>query len=93
MLCVFVNSYLVFAVRQMACHPDLVLRSKQAKYIPNVGEEVVCRICNDVVSESGFSKLSDFPPTNKLAPLRRKMPSFQSVTTFLIENASGSTLR
>jgi DNA repair protein RAD16 len=41
-----------YSVRQMACHPDLVLRSKRAKYIPDVGEEVVCRICNDVVSET-----------------------------------------
>lgn len=47
---------LITRMRQMACHPDLVLRSKQAKYIPNVGEEVVCRICNDVAEDAIVSK-------------------------------------
>jgi hypothetical protein len=77
------------AVRQMACHPDLVLRSKKAKYIANVGEEVVCRICNDVVSQVLVSSL--FLLT--IAPFRRKMLSFPSVTMFSIGNAFGSISR
>ncbi|KAJ9117221.1 hypothetical protein QFC20_000365 [Naganishia adeliensis] len=47
---------LITRMRQMACHPDLVLRSKKAKYIANVGEEVVCRICNDIAEDAIISK-------------------------------------
>lgn len=48
---------LITRMRQMACHPDLVLRSKQAKYIPEAGqEEIVCRICNDVADDAIVSK-------------------------------------
>lgn len=35
-------------VRQMACHPDLVLRSKNSA-LTDVQEGTVCRICNDTV--------------------------------------------
>lgn len=46
-------------MRQMACHPDLVLRSKTnaAKFIPeDFGEATVCRICNDVAEDAIQSK-------------------------------------
>jgi DNA repair protein RAD16 len=33
----------------MACHPDLVLRSKTSKYV-QTEEEAVCRLCHDTVS-------------------------------------------
>jgi predicted metal-binding protein len=39
----------------MACHPDLVLRSKnnQGKFLADDdGEAVVCRLCNDVVEDA-----------------------------------------
>jgi DNA repair protein RAD16 len=42
-------------MRQMACHPDLVLRSKnnQGKFlIEDDGESMVCRLCNDVVEDA-----------------------------------------
>jgi len=32
----------------MACHPDLVLRSKTSKYV-QTEEEAVCRLCHDTV--------------------------------------------
>ena len=41
---------LTLAVRQMACHPDLVLRGKTAKILPEAEEGTVCRLCNDEVS-------------------------------------------
>jgi DNA repair protein RAD16 len=34
----------------MACHPDLVLKSKSSKLALEVTEGNVCRICNDTVS-------------------------------------------
>lgn len=45
-------------MRQMACHPDLVLRSKTnaAKFVEDVGEATVCRICNDVAEDAIESK-------------------------------------
>jgi len=46
-------------MRQMACHPDLVLRSKTnaTKFIPeDVGEATVCRICNDIAEDAIQSK-------------------------------------
>jgi DNA repair protein RAD16 len=39
----------------MACHPDLVLRSKTNAntFIPdNEGETTVCRLCNDIAEDA-----------------------------------------
>lgn len=50
---------LLTRMRQMACHPDLVLRSKTnaSKFIPDAeGEATVCRICNDVAEDAIQSK-------------------------------------
>lgn len=46
-------------MRQMACHPDLVLRSKTnaTKFLPeDAGEATVCRICNDIAEDAIQSK-------------------------------------
>jgi DNA repair protein RAD16 len=45
-------------MRQMACHPDLVLRSKTnaSKFIPEDSEGTVCRICNDIAEDAIQSK-------------------------------------
>jgi DNA repair protein RAD16 len=42
----------------MACHPDLVIRSKNnaSKFIPDDGEATVCRICNDIAEDAIQSK-------------------------------------
>jgi DNA repair protein RAD16 len=43
----------------MACHPDLVLRSKTnaAKFVPDVDSEAtVCRLCNDIAEDAIESK-------------------------------------
>lgn len=42
-------------MRQMACHPDLVLRSKaNAGTFLNedLGEATVCRLCNDIAEDA-----------------------------------------
>lgn len=41
-------------MRQMACHPDLVLRSKSNtnKFVEEVGEATVCRICNEIAEDA-----------------------------------------
>ena len=42
-------------MRQMACHPDLVLRSKSSahKFMPeDFGEATVCRLCNEVAEDA-----------------------------------------
>jgi DNA repair protein RAD16 len=41
-------------MRQMACHPDLVIRSKNnATVFGNKdGEATVCRLCNDVAEDA-----------------------------------------
>lgn len=42
-------------MRQMACHPDLVLRSKTnaGSFLPaDVGEATVCRLCNDIAEDA-----------------------------------------
>ena len=39
----------------MACHPDLVLRSKTnaGTFLPeDVGEATVCRLCNDIAEDA-----------------------------------------
>jgi DNA repair protein RAD16 len=47
-------------MRQMACHPDLVLRSKTNgnKFLPGEdgSEATVCRICNDFAEDAIQSK-------------------------------------
>ena len=42
----------------MACHPDLVIRSKNnvSKFVEDVGEATVCRICNDIAEDAIQSK-------------------------------------
>ncbi|THH32172.1 hypothetical protein EUX98_g2039 [Antrodiella citrinella] len=46
---------LLTRMRQMACHPDLVLRSKTnaATFLPeNLGEATLCRLCNDIAEDA-----------------------------------------
>lgn len=45
-------------MRQMACHPDLVIRSKTnaSKFIADVAEATVCRLCNDTAEDAIQSK-------------------------------------
>jgi DNA repair protein RAD16 len=44
---------LITRMRQMACHPDLVIRSKNnASMLSEEGEATVCRLCNDVVEDA-----------------------------------------
>jgi SNF2 family DNA or RNA helicase len=46
-------------MRQMACHPDLVLKSKSSANTfadAQVGEVTVCRICNDIAEDAIQSK-------------------------------------
>lgn len=42
-------------MRQMACHPDLVLRSKTnaTQFVADVADDTtVCRICNDIAEDA-----------------------------------------
>ena len=41
-------------MRQMACHPDLVIRSKNNASVfgSGEGEATVCRLCNDVAEDA-----------------------------------------
>ncbi|THH13328.1 hypothetical protein EW146_g6873 [Bondarzewia mesenterica] len=45
---------LLTRMRQMACHPDLVIRSKTNAFLPKdeVDEATVCRICNDIAEDA-----------------------------------------
>ncbi|KAK7689056.1 hypothetical protein QCA50_007747 [Cerrena zonata] len=46
---------LLTRMRQMACHPDLVLRSKTnaGSFLPDdAGEATVCRLCNDIAEDA-----------------------------------------
>ncbi|TCD69165.1 DNA repair protein rad16 [Steccherinum ochraceum] len=46
---------LLTRMRQMACHPDLVLRSKTNAntFLPdNMGEATLCRLCNDIAEDA-----------------------------------------
>ncbi|KIK07632.1 hypothetical protein K443DRAFT_673209 [Laccaria amethystina LaAM-08-1] len=45
---------LLTRMRQMACHPDLVLRSKTnaTQFVADADEATVCRICNDVAEDA-----------------------------------------
>lgn len=46
-------------MRQMACHPDLVLKSKtnvNSFDAGDIGEATICRICNDVAEDAIQSK-------------------------------------
>lgn len=50
---------LLTRMRQMACHPDLVLKSKTNSSLfdtEDIGEATVCRICNDVAEDAIQSK-------------------------------------
>ncbi|KZV68906.1 hypothetical protein PENSPDRAFT_676284 [Peniophora sp. CONT] len=50
---------LLTRMRQMACHPDLVLRSRNnaGLYIPGADEEAaVCRLCNDAAEDAIAAK-------------------------------------
>jgi Zinc finger, C3HC4 type (RING finger) len=42
----------------MACHPDLVLRSKTnaTQFVQDASEATVCRLCNDVAEDAIQSK-------------------------------------
>ncbi|GJJ07738.1 hypothetical protein Clacol_001943 [Clathrus columnatus] len=45
---------LITRMRQMACHPDLVLKSKQnfGKLSENLAEAPVCRLCHDIAEDA-----------------------------------------
>lgn len=43
-------------VRQMACHPDLVLRSKNSVLVKDQEEASVCRLCNDQAEDAIMSQ-------------------------------------
>ncbi|KAF8716380.1 hypothetical protein AX14_012368 [Amanita brunnescens Koide BX004] len=49
---------LLTRMRQMACHPDLVLRSKTSgtQFVQDDGETTICRICNDIAEDAIQSK-------------------------------------
>ncbi|KAI0069235.1 hypothetical protein BV25DRAFT_1896248 [Artomyces pyxidatus] len=45
---------LLTRMRQMACHPDLVIRSKlnAGAFVPEDAEATVCRLCNDIAEDA-----------------------------------------
>ncbi|CAK9784888.1 hypothetical protein CC85DRAFT_283856 [Cutaneotrichosporon oleaginosum] len=43
---------LITRMRQMACHPDLVLRSKTSSLAQSSEEGTVCRLCNDTAEDA-----------------------------------------
>ena len=45
---------LITRMRQMACHPDLVIRGKNnaGKFGETEGEATVCRLCNDIAEDA-----------------------------------------
>ncbi|KAL7424895.1 DNA repair protein rad16 [Cryptotrichosporon argae] len=43
---------LITRMRQMACHPDLVLKSKTSSLAQAVTEGTVCRLCNDTAEDA-----------------------------------------
>ncbi|TDL29103.1 hypothetical protein BD410DRAFT_710839 [Rickenella mellea] len=49
---------LITRMRQMACHPDLVLKSKRnaSQFTADEGEATVCRLCNDIAEDAIQSK-------------------------------------
>lgn len=49
---------LLTRMRQMACHPDLVIRSKAnaTAFVPDEGEGTVCRLCNEFAEDAIQSK-------------------------------------
>lgn len=48
---------LITRMRQMACHPDLVLKSKKnAEFSGDIVEATVCRLCNDIAEDAIESK-------------------------------------
>ncbi|ODN78317.1 hypothetical protein L202_03960 [Cryptococcus amylolentus CBS 6039] len=46
---------LITRMRQMACHPDLVLRSKNST-LAEINEGTVCRLCNDTAEDAIMSQ-------------------------------------
>ncbi|WWC65602.1 uncharacterized protein I303_108222 [Kwoniella dejecticola CBS 10117] len=48
---------LITRMRQMACHPDLVLRGRTSNLVTNGGPEgTVCRLCNDTAEDAIMSQ-------------------------------------
>lgn len=43
-------------MRQMACHPDLVLKSKTSSLAQPTTEGTICRICNDAAEDAIVSQ-------------------------------------
>jgi hypothetical protein len=52
------QAYRLTRMRQMACHPDLVLRSKtnSTTFVPIESEGTVCRLCNEFAEDAIQSK-------------------------------------
>ncbi|WWC73435.1 uncharacterized protein I206_107403 [Kwoniella pini CBS 10737] len=47
---------LITRMRQMACHPDLVLRGRTSNLVSNGPEGTVCRLCNDTAEDAIMSQ-------------------------------------
>ncbi|WVW86615.1 hypothetical protein I302_108668 [Kwoniella bestiolae CBS 10118] len=47
---------LITRMRQMACHPDLVLRGKTSALVTDAPEGTVCRLCNDTAEDAIMSQ-------------------------------------
>ncbi|WWC93088.1 uncharacterized protein L201_008053 [Kwoniella dendrophila CBS 6074] len=47
---------LITRMRQMACHPDLVLRGRTSQLVTNAPEGTVCRLCNDTAEDAIMSQ-------------------------------------
>lgn len=61
MLCELTTDYsnifsLITRMRQMACHPDLVLKSKTSSLAQPTQEGSICRICNDAAEDAIVSQ-------------------------------------
>lgn len=52
------QAYRLTRMRQMACHPDLVLRSKtnSTTFVPIESEGTICRLCNELAEDAIQSK-------------------------------------
>jgi SNF2 family DNA or RNA helicase len=56
-VCVDSNIFtLITRMRQLACHPDLVIRSKTSSYIEDLDETTICRLCHEVGEDVILSK-------------------------------------
>ncbi|WWD04077.1 hypothetical protein V865_002142 [Kwoniella europaea PYCC6329] len=47
---------LITRMRQMACHPDLVLRGRTGALVKDAPEGTVCRLCNDTAEDAIMSQ-------------------------------------